>query len=324
MKRSIFIGCVAFLLFPLVASSQSNRQAPPLLLNEVYRLAGQCYFFQEYATLEQKNKWYVLALFLSRETVRSGSKAAVSPQSSCGPKPPQVRLYRVKNDTTIVFCDSVLIDSYSASIGMASAFDDSGLQKLVINQACNPLRSAQAPLLCYALSVFEITSREKFRNLLTIGNLPERWANGHPTGRPLEPVVTEDIDKTIYPELLAVDDFFEGDPAFRADDFPKITLVYAWDPKANAFKNKSEQFPGKFAAPVEIARMPDEAKLVTIIDKVMALAAVKRIEDARKFMDLNLTPERFVQWREQAPERGSSIAMERIKELLVRCIARYK
>ncbi len=324
MKRSIFLGSVALLLFPLVASSQSNRQAPPLLLDEVYRLAGQCYFFQEYATLEQKNKWYVLALFLSRETVRSGSKAALSPQSSCGPKPPQVRLYKFMNDTTIVFCDSVLIDSYSASIGMASTFDDSGLQKLVINQACNPPRTAQAPLLCYTLSVFEITSKEKFRNLLTVGNVPERWANGHPTGHPLEPVVTEDIDKTIYPELLAVDDFFEGDPAFRADDFPKITLVYAWDPKANTFKNKSERFPGKLTVPAEIARMSNEARLVTVMDGVMALAAVKRLDDAKKFMDLNMTPERFMQWREQTPERGSSIAMERIKELLVRCIARYK
>jgi hypothetical protein len=311
---------------PLVASAQRNRQAPLFLLDEVFRLTRQCYFFQEYATFEQKNKWYIFAVFLSREAVRPalGTKAPVSPQSPCGPKLPQVRLYRFVNDTTVAFCDSVFINSYSASLGGVTAFDNSGLQKIMINQACNPSQGALAPLLCYALSMFEITEKAKFRSLLTIGNVPERWVNDQPSGRPLEPVVSDNLDKTISPELLAVDDFFEGDPAFRADDFPKITLVYAWDEKAKAFKNKSDQFPGKLAPSAEIARMSEDTKLVTIMERVMVLAAVKRMDDAKKLMDLNMSPERFSRWKAETPERGLARALDRLKEKLTRCIARYE
>jgi hypothetical protein len=326
MKRSWLVLGVVLTCLPLVASAQRNRQAPPFLLDEVFRLTRQCYFFQEYATFEQKNKWYILAVFLSREAVRpaSGTKAAVSPQSPCDPKLPQVRLYRFVNDTTVVFCDSVFINSYRASVGGASAFDNSGLQKIMINQACNPSEGALAPLLCYTLSVFEITEKSEFRNLLSIGNVPERWMNDQPTGRPLEPVVSDNLDKTIYPELLAVDDFFEGDPAFRVDDFPKITLVYSWDPKAKAFKHKSDQFPGKFAASAEIARMPDDAKLVTIMERVMVLAAVKRMDDAKKLMNLNITPERISRWKTETPERSVALALDRLKHKLTRCIERYE
>jgi hypothetical protein len=325
MKRSALVLSIALACVSLVASAQRNRQAPPFLLDEVFRLSRQCYFFQEYATLEQKNEWYILAVFLSREAVRpgSGTKVAVSPQSPCGPKLPQVRLYRFINDTTVAFCDSIFINSYSVSIGGASAFDNSGLQKIFFNQACNPPQGAGAPLLCHALSVFEITENAKFRNLLSIGNVPERWMNDQPTGHPLEPVVSDNLDKTIYPELLAVDDFFEGDPAFRVDDFPKITLVYAWDAKANAFKNKSDQFPGKLAPPAEITRMPEDARLVTIMEGVMVLAAVKRMDDAKKLMDLNMTPERFSRWKAETPERGVALALDRLKGKLTRCIARY-
>jgi hypothetical protein len=317
---------IAITCLPLVASSQKNRQAPPFLLDEVFRLARQCYFFQEYATLEQKSRWYILVVFLSREAVRpaSGTKAVVSPHSLCGPQLPQVRLYRFVNDTTVTFCDSVFINSYSASVGGASVFDNSGLQKIMINHACNPPQEALAPLLCYALSVFEITETAEFRSLLSIGNVPERWMNGQPTGGPLEPVVSEDLDKTIYPELLAVDDFFEGDPAFRIDDFPKITLVYAWDAQAKVFKHKSDQFPSKLAAPAEIARMSEDATLVSIMEGVMVLAALKRMDDAKKLMDLNLTPERFSRWKTETPGRGVALALDRLKEKLILCIARYQ
>jgi hypothetical protein len=326
MKRLGLMLSIALTCLPLLGFAQRNRQAPQVLLDEVFQLSRHCYFFQEYATLEQKNEWYIVAVFLSREAVRpaSGAKAAASTQSQCGAELPQVRLYRLVNDTTVAFCDSVFINSYSASMGGVSAFDNSGLHKIMINQQCNPPSGAPAPLLCYALSAFEITEKGKFRNLLSIGNVPERWVNGQPTGRPLEPVVSQNLDKTIYPELLAVDDFFEGDPAFRADDFPKATLVYAWDAKAKTFKHKSDQFPGHFAAPSEIARMSDDAKLVSIMERVMVLAAVKRMDDAKKLMDLNLTPERFSRWKKETPERGVAIALERLKQKLISCIARYQ
>ncbi len=298
----------------LHTSPAQNRQAPPFLIDEIFRLTKQCYFFQEYATLKQKNRWYVLATFLSREAV----------QSPCGPKLPQVRLYRLVNDTTVAFSDSVLINSYSASLGVASDWDNSGLYKLLVQHACNPPQSSLPPLLCYALSVFEITGKAKFRNLIRLGDVPERWKDEHSAGIPLEPVVTEHLDKTQYPELLAIDDFFEGDPAFRADDFPKVTLIYAWDPKAKVFKNASEKFPHRFQPPSEIVSMPNNTKLVTVVEKVLMLAAVKRFDDAKKLMDLNMAPDRFSLWRAEAPERGAAISPERLKEKLTRCITRYK
>jgi hypothetical protein len=317
---------LVLLIPPTLCGQNTRRQVPPFLIDETYRLSRQCYFFQEYATLKQKNKWYVLGMFLSREAVRpgGGKKIEVSPQSPCGSKLPQVRLYRLVNDTTVVFCDSVLINTYSISFGAVADFDGSGIHKLQIQQACNPPQSGLPPLLCYAISLLEVTEKAKFRSLLRLGDVPERWANDQPTGLPLEPVVSEHLDKSVYPELLAIDDFFEGDPAFRADDFPKITLIYAWDAKGKVFKNASDQFSYRFQPLLEISRMPDNTKLVTVMEKVLALAAVKRFDDAKKLMDFNLTPDRFSQWRAEAPERGAAISLERIKEKLGRCIARYK
>ncbi|MBM2840748.1 MAG: hypothetical protein HW412_1276 [Bacteroidetes bacterium] len=315
------------LLFPSVLFGQpAKHQVPPFLVDETYRLSRQCYFFQEYATIKQKNRWYVLGVFLSREAVPSGggTRSEVSPQSPCGSKPAQLRLYRLVSDTTVAFCDSVVINSYSVSIRGATDFDGSGLHKIQIQQACNPPKGAQQPLLCYAISLFEITQKARFRSLLRLGDVPEQWVDDQPTGRPLEPVMSEHLDKSVYPELLAIDDFFEGDPAFRADDFPKVTLIYAWGDKGKVFKNASDKFSYRFQPITQISRLPDNMNLVTVVEMVMTLAAVKRFDDANKLMDLNLTPDRFSQWRAEAPERGAAIVMERIKEKLGRCIARYK
>lgn len=326
MKRFGLILVAALISLPMPASAQRNRQAPPFLLDEVFRLSQQCYFFQEYATIEQMDTWYVLTVFLSREAIplASGAKAAASPQSPCGPKLPQVRLYRFVNDTTVALSDSTFIEGFSASMGGASDFDNSGLQKIIINNRCNPPEGALAPILCQVLSLFEISEKAKLRSLLAVEDVPERWVNGHPTGRPLEPVVSDNIDKTVYPELLAVDDFFEGDPAFRIDDFPKVTLVYAWEEKAKMFKHRSEQFPGKLAAPREITRLPDGTHIVTIMERVMTLAAVQRMDDARKMMDLNLTPDRFSKWKSETPERGVALDLDRLKRKLTHCIERYR
>jgi hypothetical protein len=60
------------------------------------------------------------------------------------------------------------------------------------------------------------------------------------------------------------------------------------------------------------------------VEQVLALAAVKRFADARKFMNLNLTPENFSRWRAEAPDRGGAITRERILQKIEHCIARYK
>lgn len=69
--------------------------------------------------------------------------------------------------------------------------------------------------------------------------------------------------------------------------------------------------------------MSDDAKLITIMEGVMVLAAVKRMDDAKKLMDLNMTPGRFSRWKEETPERGVALALDRLKQKLANCIARY-
>ena len=327
------VKCISLCCFILVAgvfipvAAQTRGQAPQYLAEEVYRLTDQCYYFQEYAELAQGGaSSYVLATFLAKDAIRARGwvKKHPEPCSSqpCGTPPPQVRLYRFSSDTTVEFLDSAFVQTYSLSLGVAADFDNSGTLKVTFNQACKIDRGQMPPLLCYAFSVFEITKDGRLRNVIVPPNIPERWINGVPTGYALDPVVTDNIDKTPYPEFLAVDDFFEGDPAFRADDFPKITLIHMWDDTTKVFKQRSDRFLQRFAIPD--VTLPDSLSLVDVMGRIMILAAVGRRDDADQMIEDGLTLTRFDAWRRLAPPRAAHIDNDRLSGKIRACINRYR
>ena len=297
-----------------------GKQAPEYLAAEILRLSEDCYYFKEYILVKQGSRYLVLASFLTRQGI-SKDAGSVSP---CGERRSQVRLYRWINDTKVVFKDSLFIDAFSISVGNASDFDGAGTTKFIINKICNVPQGQSPPLLCYAFSIYEITKKEKFRNTLSIGNLPERYIDGHAAGIPLEPVVTGIYDKTAYPECLAIDDFFEGDPAFRADDFPKVTLVYTWDRSAGAYKHHSDKFPARFGLPASIDSLPSGISLVEFMQIAMAIAATGNHDAARKYIGKGMTAERFDGWKEKSGARASHIDLDRLRSKLFLCIERYK
>ncbi len=281
-------------------------------------MTKDCYYFKDYRVIKQNKRRYVLAAFVDREAI-----AAKSPAGPCGKRVQQVRLYRVVNDTTVALRDSVLLDKDNISFAFAADFDGSGTTKFVVSSACKPPEGTMAPLLCYSLSIYEVTNGEKLRSVLVAGNVPQHYRRGVPQGTPLEPVVTENIDKTPYPECLAVDDFFEGDPAFRADDFPRITLLYTWDVKEKVYKHRSDLYPHRFALPVRLDSLPADLSLTHFMEQVMSLAAVGKREDAQRLMDLGLTHERIGYWKSKDPARAQHIEADRLRSALVTCIERY-
>ncbi len=307
-----------FTMAPLSAQWK-GKQAPEYLANEIFRLSKDCYYFKEFLLVKQGSQYLVLASFLTRQGMKNDA-GSVSP---CGDRRPQVRLYRWINDKKAVFKDSIFIDAFSLSLENASDFDGAGTTKFIVNHICNVPQGETQPLLCYAFSVYEITKKEKFRNALAVGNVPERYVNGYPRGIPLEPVVTGNFDKTPDPECLAIDDFFEGDFAFRADDFPKVTLVYAWDTAARAYKHRSDKFPARFGLPPSLDSLPRDISLVDFMQTVMAVAATGKQEAARKYIGMGMTPERFALWREKDAARANYIDLDRLRSKLLLCIDRY-
>ena len=328
------VKCISLCCFILVAgvfipvAAQTRGQSPQYLAEEVYRLTDQCYYFQEYAELAQGGVSYVLATFLARDAIRTRGWVKNHPgpgaAQPCGTPPPQIRLYRFVSDTTVEFLDSAFVQTYSLSLGVGADFDNSGTLKVMFNHACRIEQGQMSPLLCYAFSVFEITKDGRLRNVNVPPNVPERWVNGEPTGRALEPVVSDNLDKTPYPELLAVDDFFEGDPAFRQDDFPKITLIYSWDDTAKVFVQRSGRFPNKFRIPDPSLPLPDSLAMTEVMQRVMSLSAVGDLNDAMQLMETGLMPDRFDRWRTHAPERSAFIDRGRLVEKLRTCIDRYR
>lgn len=328
MKKFPFLLC--FVLVNTVAlpafAQWKGSQAPPYLANEIFRLSKECYYFKEFLLIKQNKQHYIVASFLNREAIgnRADDKALAKPDSPCGKRLQQLRLYRWVNDKKPMFKDSLFIDEFTIALGNAADFDQSGTTKLIINNLCNPPQGQAAPLLCYSFSIHEITKQEKFRNALLIGNVPERYINGQPQGYPLEPVVTDNFDKTPFPECLAVDDFWEGDPAFRSDDFPKVTLLYTWDNTAKVYKHHSDKFIQRFTLPVSLDSIPDNLHLVTFMENAMSIAAIGKHEEALKYIDAGLTKERVDGWKAKDDQRASHIELERLRSKLLLCIARYK
>ncbi|MEO8167554.1 MAG: hypothetical protein ABI623_04845, partial [bacterium] len=284
------------------------------------RLSKDCYYFKEYVLVQRGQRYCVLASFLTRQGI-SKEAGSVSP---CGKRLPQVRLYRWINDKKVVLKDSIFIDAFTISLGNASDFDGSGTTKFIVNQICSVPHGQSPSLLCYAFSVYEITKKEKFRSTLVIGNVPERYLDGHAAGIPLEPVVTGLYNKTDYPECLAIDDFFEGDPAFRSDDFPKVTLVYTWDKTGAVYKNHSEKFPARFGLPARVDSLPVGIPLVEFMQTALQIAAAGNQKAARMYIALGMTPERFAEWKEKAGPRADKVDLERLRTKLLTCIERYK
>jgi hypothetical protein len=281
--RKLFL-CILLpllLLLPNNTSAQwKGSSAPPYLADEIFRLSKECYHFKEFLLFKQNNKYYVLASFLNREAIgaRATDSQFAKPVSPCGSRLQQLRLYRWISDKKVVFRDSVFLDKFSIALGNASDFDRSGSTKVIVNHSCSPPQRQVAPLLCYAFSIYGITKQEKLRNALPKENLPERFVNEQPQGYALEPVVTDNFDKSGLPECLAVDDFWEGELAFRADDFPKVTLVYTWDTKTQTYKNGSDKFIQRFTFPTSIEQIPDSISLVHFFENAMSMAAVGKHE----------------------------------------------
>ncbi len=316
----LFAACI---VAPSVRSQSRAPQAPTVLLDETYRMAKDCYYFKDYRIIKQNGRSYVLAAFVDREAIAPKGSTGLS-AAPCGKRLPQVRLYRVVNDSTVAVKDSVFLDKASISFALAADFDGSGTTKFVISGACKPPEGMLVPLLCYSLSIYEVTKEERLRSVLVAGNVPQRYRRGAPQGVPLEPVVTDNIDKTPYPECLAVDDFFEGDPAFRPDDFPRVTLLYTWDVKEKVYKHHSDLYPHRFALPVSLDSLAADLSLTHFMEQVMSLAAVGRHENARRLMDLGLTQERIENWKRKDPARAQHIDAERLRSALLTCIERYK
>lgn len=328
MKRFVFLSCLVLLttVFPNAVAQWKGRQAPQYLAEEIFRSSKDCYYFKEYLLIKQNKQYYFVASFLNREAIGThfNDKAFTKPISPCGKRLQQVRLYRYINDKKAVFNDSLFIDTFTIALGNASDFDQSGTTKIIINHLCNPPQGAMAPLLCYAFSIYEITKREKFRSVLTVGNVPERYIDGQPQEDPLEPVVTDNFDKTPYPECLAIDDFWEGDLAFRPDDFPKVTLVYTWDNAAKVYKHHSDKFIQRFSLPASLDSIPENIHLVTFMENVMSIAAIGKHEQAQKYIDVGLTKERVDAWKAKDAQRAQHIEPDRLRSKLFVCIARYK
>ena len=171
--------------------------------------------------------------------------------------------------------------------------------------------------------MYEVILHEQLRKTILLGNVPEQGVDGRLQGEPLEPVHSLNLNKDPYPELLAVDDFFESDPAFRSDDFPKITLIYTWDDSVRVFKHRSERFPSRFNIPDLSQPLPDSIELVDLIQRVMTLAAVKRCHEARALMILGFTADRLDMWKAEAPARTKHIKLDRLQSKLELCIRRY-
>lgn len=324
MRSWCWITLFAMCILATASRSQSRTpQAPPVLLDETYRMAKDCYYFRDYRIITQNTRRYVLAAFVTRDAIAAKSSAGTS-VSPCGKRLQQVRLYRVVNDTTVAVKDSMLLDKDNISFALAADFDGSGTTKFVISNSCKPPEGAMTPLLCYSLSIFEVTKDEKLRSVLVAGKVPQHYRRGVPQGTPLEPVVTDNIDKSPYPECLAVDDFFEGDPAFRPDDFPRVTLLYTWDVQEKVYKHHSDLYPHRFALPVQLDSIPPDVSLTHFMEQVMSLAAVGRREDAQRLMDLGLTQERMEYWKSKDPTRAQHIEADRLRAALQTCIERYK
>jgi hypothetical protein len=309
-----------------LANAQSRTtQAPAFLLDEIYRQSQNCLYYKDYRLFKQNKRRYVIAAFVNREAMTAEKRNVVlGPAASpCGSRLQQVRLYRLINDSTIVLKDSVLLDKDNIAIGYAADFDGSGTTKFIINHFCKPPEGTLAPLLCYSFSLYEISKAEKLRPLLVIGNVPEHYRRGIPQGTPLEPVVTDNIDKTPYPECLAVDDFFEGDPAFRPDDFPRITLLYTWDVKEKVYRHHSDLYPHRFALPVRLDSLSDNLSLTHFMEQVMSLAAIGKRNEALLLMELGLTPERIEHWKSKDPARAQHMEADRLRSALLACIGRY-
>ena len=64
--------------------------------------------------------------------------------------------------------------------------------------------------------------------------------------------------------------------------------------------------------------------MTEIMQRVMSLAAIGKMEDAEKLMETGMTPDRFDRWRDHAPERGAFIDRDRLLEKLRTCIDRYR
>jgi hypothetical protein len=327
MKRFVFLLCIVLLntILSTVSAQWKGKDAPSYLADEIFRLSKDCYYFKEYLLIKQNKQYYVVASFLNREAIGThfNDKAFAKPISPCGKRLQQVRLYRYINDKKAAFKDSLFIDKFNVALGKASDFDQSGTAKLIINHLCNPPQGEMAPLLCYAFSIYEITQQEKFRNVLIVGNVPERYINGEPQGYALEPVVTDNFDKTPYPECLAIDDFLEGDVAFRSDDFPKVTLIYTWDNTAKVYKHHSDKFIQRFSLPASLDSIPDNIHLVTFIENAMSVAAIGKHEQAQKYIDTGLTKERVDGWKAKDAQRAQHIEPDRLRSKLLVCIARY-
>jgi hypothetical protein len=329
MKSSLLLLCSLLFLNTIstVGIAQwKGRQAPQYLAEEIFRLSKDCYYFSEYLLIKQNKQYYVVASFLNREAIgtHTNDRGFAKPVSPCGKRLQQVRLYRWVNDKKAVFKDSLFIDKFAIALGKASDFDQSGTTKLIINHLCNPPQGDMTPLLCYSFSIYEITRQEKLRNVLIVGNVPERYINGEPQGYALEPVVTDNFDKTPYPECLAIDDFFEGDMAFRSDDIPKVTLIYTWDNAAKMFKHHSDRFIQRFSLPASLDSIPDNIHLVTFMENAMSVAAIGKHTEALKYIDAGLTQERVEHWKMKDPQRAKHIQIEALRSKLLACIFRYK
>lgn len=308
MKR--FVIPLLILVSVHATAQWKGRSAPPYLANEIFRLSKDCYYFKEFLLIKQGKQYYVLASYLNREAM--GERPENNPQfakpvSPCGKRLQQVRLYRWISDKKVVFKDSIFFGTYSIALGSASDFDNAGTSKVIINHICSAPRNAIAPLLCYAFSIIEITQKEKLRSVLSPDSLPERYINGEPQGYPLEPVVTDNFDKSSNPECLAIDDFGEGDPAFRPDDFPKVTLVYAWDTASRQYKHHSEKFLSRFTLPASVDSLPENIHLVQFIENTMSIAAIGKSAIARKYLDLGMTPEWIAQWKLTTPTARNTL-----------------
>lgn len=324
-KLHFLLALIVSVLLP-VSAQWKGREAPPYLADEIFRLSRDCYYFKEYLLVRQNAKEYVIASFLNREAIGNAASRApfAKPVSPCGKRLNQIRLYRRISEKKVVVKDSAFLDVYSIALGAATDFDQSGTRKLTVNHLCNPPQGTFPPLLCYAISIFEITKKEKLRTVLTLGNVPERYVNGEPQHVPLEPVVMDNLDKTPYPECLAIDDFWEGDLAFRPDDFPKVTLIYTWDAAAKVYKHHSDQFPWRLSPPASVDSIPDSLHPVVFIQQAMALAAIGKKKEALAYIENGLTEERVEGWKARDPQRAPHIDLARLRRKLLACIARYE
>ena len=122
-------------------------------MEEIYRLSIDRYYFYEFTLISQQNNVYALVAFLNRSTslfnalkeINDISAASMAP---CEARQQQIRLYKVIDDSTVVFEDSVLTDRFGVSLGVGTDFDNSGLTKVVINRNCGA-SGGPIPLGCY-------------------------------------------------------------------------------------------------------------------------------------------------------------------------------